>query len=744
MKKLADFSVKHPIAVILAIILITLIAIFFARDVTMTTDIKDFFPEDDPRVMTYDQVEEIYGSGEYIMVALETEEVFKQETLKNIDRLSNKFTSIQGVSSVQSLTAIEDIKGVDGGLRIEPLVDVIPEDGESLQRLKEDVLNDEMYGGFIVSKDSQATLIINEINPDYDSLVTAEEIGEIVARYDGPERIYLTGTPVLNNVLAESMQSDLKLLVPLVLMMIGVILWFVFRSLRGVLLPFASVGFSLVWTVGFMGALNKDFSPLNAVMPVILISLGTAFGIFILKRYYEELDSRSDSKVAIVTSITSVGVAVLMAGGTTAAGFASNLLSEITLIQEFGLFTGFGVLAALFISLTFIPAVISLLGEGKTRKIKEKSRLEKLLVEAIDRPKLIIGLTVVILIVSLAGLMRIEIDSNFFNFFAEDSEPRIAYDFVRDKFNGSESVEIIIEGDDLTDSEILQAVENFQGELYETGMVGKPMSIVDIISRTNQALQTGEGNYNHVPDSSNLISQYLLLIEMNDSQYLERFLTFEEDGARIQALVQDTSGAEIDRLMSKIDELGEKYFGDQPVEMTSTGIIVLIDALAEMIIEGQLSSIITALIAVFFIVYLLLRSWQGSILSVMLVGFLTVLNFGIMGWAGIKLDVVTVLISSIGIGVGVDYAIMVYSRYLEEINKGLEVRDAVLRTVETIGSAIMSNATAVITGFIILILSSFPPFRFFGILVTTLMLAAAIGSILVMPAVILQLEKIRR
>ena len=744
MKKLADFSFKHPIIVIMTIILITFVAVYFARGVTMTTDIKDFFPEDDPRVMTYDHVEEIYGSGEYIMVALETDDVFNQRTLENIDRLSREFEDLQGVSSVQSLTAIDDIKGVDGDLRIEPLVDEIPEDEESLNRLKEDVLSDEMFGGFILSRDSQATLIISEINPDYDSLVTADEIGGIVGRYDGPERIYLTGTPVLNNVLAESMQADLKFLVPLVLLMIGLILWFVFKSLRGILLPFASVGFSLVWTIGFMGVLNKNFSPINAVMPVILISLGTAFGIFILKRYYEEMDSGLDSKMAIITSITSVGVAVLMAGGTTAAGFASNLLSDITLIQEFGLFTGFGVLAALFISLTFIPAVISLLGEGKARQFKEKSKLEKVLVGAIDRPKLIIGITMIILIVSLAGLPRIEIDSNFFNFFAEDSEPRIAYDFIRDKFNGSESVEIIVEGDDVTEPQILQSMESFQQELYETGMVGRPTSLTDIISKTNVALQTEEGDNYYVPDSANLISQYLLLIEMNDSQYLERFLTFEEDGARIQALVKDTGGSEIERLMAKIDDLGEKHFGDKPVEMTSTGIIVLIDALAGMIIDGQLKSIITALIAVFFIVYLLLRSWQGSILSVLLVGFLTVLNFGIMGWAGISLDVVTVLISSIGIGVGVDYAIMVYARYLEERKKGLQVREAVVRTVETIGSAIMSNAIAVISGFIILIFSSFPPFRFFGILVTTLMLAAAAGSIFVIPAIIIQLDKIRR
>lgn len=744
MKKLADFSVKHPLIVIMTIILLTFVAVYFARDVTMTTDIKDFFPEDDPRVMTYNQVEETFGSGEYIMVALETDDLFNQRTLENIDQLSREFESLQGVSSVQSLTAIDEIKGVDGDLKIESLVAEIPDDEEGLERLKEDILSDEMYGGYIVSEDSQATLIISEISPDYDSLVTAEEIGQIVDQYNGSERIYLTGTPVLNNVLAESMQSDLKFLVPLVLVIIGLILWFVFKSLRGILLPFAAVGFSLIWTVGFMGALNKDFSPLNAVMPVILISLGTAFGIFILKRYYEELGSGLNNKMAIITSITSVGVAVLMAGVTTAAGFGSNLLSDITLIQEFGLFTGFGVLAALFISLTLIPAVISLLGEGKTRNFKEKSKPGEMLVKAIDRPKLIIGLTVIILLLSLAGLPRLEIDSNFFNFFAEDSEPRLAYDFVRDKFYGSESVEIIIEGDDLTEPEILQAMEDFQQELDETGMVGRPISLTDIISKTNQALQTEAGDNYYVPDNANLISQYLLLIEMNDSDYLERFLTFEEDRARIQALVQDTSGSEIDRLMNRIDDLGAKHFGDQAVEMTSTGIIVLIDALAEMIIEGQLSSIITALIAVFFIVYLLLRSWQGSILSVLLVGFLTVLNFGIMGWTGIKLDVVTVLISSIGIGVGVDYAIMVYSRYLEEKKKGLQVREAVIKTVETIGSAIMSNAIAVISGFVILIFSSFPPFRFFGILVTTLMLAAAVGSILVVPAVILQLEKIRR
>lgn len=743
MKKLANLAVRRPVLILIIIVFLTLLAGNFAQQVNMTTDIKDFFPEDDPRVVTYDEIEKTYGSAEYIMVALETEEIFTEKTLKNIEQLSQQFQDVAGIDSVRSLTAVDDIKGENGDLTIEPLVGEIPSGQEELENLKQTILADEMYGGFLVSDDSQAALIIGEVNPDQDSLAVAENIGEIVTDYSGPEEIYLTGTPVLNNELATAMQSDLRFMVPLVLAMIALLLWFIFRSIRGVLLPFATVALSVIWTVGFMGLLNKEFSPINAVMPVILISLGSAFGIFILKRYYEELDLGKDNENAVTGSITSVGVAVLMAGGTTAAGFASNLLSDITLIQEFGLFTGFGVLAALMISLTFIPAVLSLLallGSNEKIKTRETPRIEATLTRVLARPKLIILISTLIIILAAAGLPRIEIDSNFINFFAEDSEPRIAYDLVRDKFSGSESVEVIIEGE-VTDPDILKSIDNFQKDLYQSELVGRPTSLADIISRTNQALHDGDSSYNYVPDNPSLISQYLLLIEMNDSEYLERFLTFEEDGARIQALVRDTSNEGIAELMERIEILGDRHFEGNSVEMTSTGIIVLIDALAEMIIEGQLNSIFTALLAVFIIVYVLLRSWQGSFLSVFLVGLLTILNFGIMGWFGIELDVVTVLISSIGIGVGVDYAIMVYSRYLEETKKGLEPGAAVEKTVAKIGSAIVSNALAVVSGFVILTFSSFPPFRFFGILVTTLMLAAAAGSIFWMPAVIIQLEK---
>jgi hypothetical protein len=205
---------------------------------------------------------------------------------------------------------------------------------------------------------------------------------------------------------------------------------------------------------------------------------------------------------------------------------------------------------------------------------------------------------------------------------------------------------------------------------------------------------------------------------------------------RIQALVKDTSSEGTQELMKKIDELEEKYFAPLDLKVTTTGIIVLIDALADMIINGQIKGIAFALITVFLIVFALLRSFQGSIFSVILISLVILINFGVMGWTGIPLDIVTVLISSIGIGVGIDYSIHIFSRYLEEVKSGKNVDKAIIEAISTTGRSIINNAGAIIGGFFILVFSSFPPFRYFGLLVSLIMLAAALGALLFIPAAI--------
>jgi len=744
MHRLARFTTRFPKIVLAVIIIITLIFGYFATKVKMTTDIKDFFPKDDPKVATYNQVEDIFGGAEYIMVAVTADDIFHYETLKKIDSLTEQFSELEGIASVKSLTSIDEIKGTEWGLEISSLISELPENEEELRPLKGKILGDEMYRGFIVSEDAKAALIILELDADVDSVLLAGKVSKLIEDNEGPENLYITGTPVLNNVLADSMKGDLKKLLPIVLLIIALILYLYFRSLKGVILPFTTVLISLIWTLGLMGILDKSISPLNAVMPIILVSLGNAYGIYLLNRYEEELKFGKSSKEAVIGSITTVGIAILMAGGTTVAGFASNVFSDITLMRDFGIFTSFGVAIALLITLTLFPAVLSLIKSNKKKgRIKNNylGKITSMLANlAINKSKIIIIITLFLVILSLAGLPRLKTDSNFFNFFAEGSQAKIAYNLVKDKFTGSESIEIFIEGD-VQDPELLKAMNNFQNDLKSTGLIGEPTSIVNIIERTNKAMHENQSGFEKIPDNRDLIAQYLLLIEMSDDSYLQNFVTLDYQKARIQALVKDTSSEGTASLLAAIERYEEENFAGIKIKSTDTGIIVLIDALADMIIKGQIKGLIFALITVFIIVFLLLHSLKGSILSVLLIALVSLINFGVMGWAGIALDIVTVLISSIGVGVGIDYSIHIYSRYLEEFKAGLSVREAIVKSIETTGKSIISNAAAVISGFIILVFSSFPPFKYFGILVSLIMFVAATGAMLFIPAMLLSLEK---
>lgn len=743
---------RAPKLTLVLILALTAVFAYFVPKVGMTTDVKDFFPPSHPEVITYNEIEAKFGGAEYIMVAMTAPDIFQYQSLERLQQVTKSLQSIAGVGQVRSLTSIDNVEGSDWGIELAPLIGEIPRDPQALVELRTRVLNDPMYSGSMVSTKGDAALLVVEVKPSADPVVVADLVQKIIKDFSFADSLYVTGTPVLNQVLAGSMKADLAKLFPIVLILIALVLFLNFRSWQGVVLPFVTVLISVVWTLGLMGMLGKQLSPLNAVMPVILVSLGSAYGIYILARFNEESAKNNDRKRAIIVTMASVGSAVLMAGTTTIAGFASNATSSITLMKDFGLFTAFGVMVALVVSLTLIPAVLMIQAQfTQSSKVKNRKKaassgkkqegwLNKSLLKlgnvVVERSGLVLFLVFLVVVGAISGLPRLETDSNFFNFFDDGSQPKIAYELVKERFSGSQSVEVVVKGD-LQDPAVLKAMKAFQDDLEQTGLVGKPTSIVNLLERVNSALNDGEESYAVLPESRELIAQYLLLLEMNDEQgMVGRLLTLDYQEGRIQALVKNSSSAATAALFTSIENLVDKHFDSLKVQATPTGIIVLMNSLADLIIQGQISSLIFSVVSVFVIVRLLLKSWEGSILSILLIFLTTLINFGLMGWLGISLDIVTVLISSIGIGVGIDYSIHVYSRYGEERRNGHSVSEALRRTISLTGKAIAANAGSVVAGFLILTFSSFPPLRYFGSLVTITMLAASIGSLTMLPALI--------
>ncbi|NLJ80864.1 MAG: RND family transporter [Firmicutes bacterium] len=740
MTGLNKFIQRAPQLTIIIILGITVFFAAFLPRLELTTDVKDFFPPAHSEVAAYNEIEAKFGGAEYIMVAMTAPDIFQRQSLIQLQTITQILEQIPGVGQARSLTSVDNVEGSEWGITMAPLIEEIPADIEELSKLRSKILADPIYSGSMVSPSGDAALIILEVKPGANPVDVAASVQKAVAESSFSDQLYLTGTPVLNQVLASSMKADLAKLFPLVLFLIALILYLNFRSLPGVLLPFSTALISVIWTLGLMALLGKQLSPLNAVMPIILVSLGSAYGIYILARFQEEEKDRKGKQKALAATLGSVGLAVLMAGATTIAGFASNLTSSISLMQDFGLFTAFGIMVALTISLTLIPAVLLLQKPLEQKSAPPEGPLPSCLFKlgglVVQRRGLVLLLALAVIALAGAGLPRLKTDSNFFNFFDPDSQPKAAYELVKEKFSGSQSVEVIIKGD-LGEPAVLEAMKAFQDDLEKTGLVGKPTSVVNLLERVNSALNGGDPKFAVLPLSRELTAQYLLLLEMNDEQGLiSRFLTMDYQEGRIQALVKDASSEGTRALLEKIGVLVERHFRGLDVSVTSTGIIVLLNALADLIIQGQVYSLIFSLLSVFLIVRLLLKSWEGSVLSILLIFLTTLINFGLMGWLKIPLDIVTVLISSIGIGVGIDYSLHVYSRYREELLKNHSPEQALQRTIAFTGKAIGANAGSVVAGFLILIFSSFPPLRYFGSLVTATMAAASFGALTILPALI--------
>lgn len=762
--RIAQFITRRPLVVILITLALTAVLAVGAAKVTITTDIKQFFPQDDERVMTYNRLDEQFGGTEAIMVAIESETIFDTRVLSRLDELTKALENVRDIVTVNSVTNIAEMRLNDFGIEMASLMERVPETEAELRAFEDKVLSDDFYRGNVVSADGTAALIALQLDYEADKSAAVHEVQRIVTEFSAtggsgaegetgqPINVYLTGTPVLNEVLVTSMQEDLKRLIPIVLLIVAGVLFAYFRTVRGVLLPFLTVGLSVIWTIGLMGHLGKHLSPLSAVMPVILISLGNAYAIYIITRHTEE--KQAGNVAATQQTLRFVGVAVLMAGTTTVAGFLSNAGSSITLMREFGLFTAFGVATALLTSLTVVPAVLTLLPAPRDarpvddqRPRKRPAPLHGLLQLVADisvtRSKLVISFALALVIVAGIGVTRLTSDSNFFNFFDPSSEARLAYDVVRDKFGGSETVEVAVTGD-LKDPELLSALHEVAGLMSATGALTRPVSAVDVVRRIDAAIEGVGPDAGKIPTSANHVAQYYLLAEMDADSMLSRFVNIDYTQGRIQARTNDPSPAGVAAVTSSIDTAIAQHLPEDATA-TVTGMVVLLDALNELLVRGQIASLLLSFFMVFVIVRLLLRSWEGSSLAVGVVAVVTLANFGLMGWLGIPLDIVTVLISSIGVGVGIDFSIHIYSRYQEEVrlNQGdanvldLSIQtDALRAAITSTGRAVLTNAGGVIAGFVVLTSSSFPPLRYFGILVTFSMAMAALGALIFLPAVI--------
>jgi predicted RND superfamily exporter protein len=490
------------------------------------------------------------------------------------------------------------------------------------------------------------------------------------------------------------------------------------------------------------------------------MAVGTAYGIHILNKYYQQVlqTPDADRRQIVLDSMLEIWKPVVMTGLTTAGGFVSLVTAYMVPIRYFGVFTSVGVLAAMTISLTLIPATLMLLRPrpGKAQADASEGGEEKVLAGFTatalgrggewlhDRRKGVVAATAVILLASLVGILGISTNSSWIENIKHSSHVYVSNQVLNEKFDGTLNLFVIIEGDEadaMKSPVILTEIAGLQEHVEKLDLVGGSRSIAEYLERMNRVMNEDRPEMEVVPSSRELIAQYLLMYSMSgDPDDFDDLIDYEYQRANVWVQIKSDYTHDVGLVLDRVHDYAREHLAPRDVSVNLAGRAYTSFVWVDLLVRGQMNSIVFSVLTVFVITALMFRSLVAGLFNIIPISVAVLFNFGMMGLLGIPLDVSTALSSGIVVGVGIDYTIHFLSKYHWEYARLRDCRKAAILTSMTTGRAIFFNAFAVIAGFMVLYASNFPANRSLGGLVSFNMLTCCLAALTILPALLVTIR----
>lgn len=762
--------VNHPWVTVLAVVSITLWAIFQLRLISMDPDITDALPKKIPAKRLYDKMGEIFPSKEFIFLGIRGEDVFSPQHLEDVWILTQTLEDIPEIYTVMSPTNISVIEGTEEGMSVEDILARPPENENEIAEYKNRLFSNDLALGNLVSEDGSmlGIMILLKNTTDADDFVeTFIPLVEDLDRDTDLEYI-LAGKPVVSHYISIGMQRDMSTFFMGGLLIIFLLLLVIYRNLRGILLPLSVVIFSVLWTLGLMATLGVPMSHSTEILPILIMAIAVADSIHILTHYYAHADSGTNRKAIVLATMEDMNAPVIMTSLTTMAGFIALGTVGVESILSLGVFTAAGVLFALVVSLSFVPALLSVMNIPKRiRKNTRKSPVSTTLMVGwgnllIRNKRVFYPFLIVVLILSVWGFSRLEHRFSSTENFPPDHPVRIANELLNEHFAGTTSFQIMVEGDSIHAIKhpvILQDMDDLKELALKLEHVGDVQSLADFIKRFNKVLHNDQEEFYRIPDEAvvveypdweqrdgewveimhtdtvaghELIAQYLALYEMSGKpDDMANIVDYNYQNAKISILMDTDNQAALRSIDNRLETFIDDHFPGATVAVTGMAKLVLV--VDELIVSGQISSILFSLLLVWIITSFMFRSPIVGLFNTIPLFFALLLNFTIMGLSRIPVNLETMVTSSIAIGVGVDYAIHFVYRYRRKVTESGDFAVAVRATMEDSGIAIAFNSFVVAAGFSVIALSQFVAIMHMGVLISLTMLTAAFGALTVLP-----------
>ncbi len=735
-RKMLELILRRPLPVIFMVVAVTSFFAWQLPNLSFKTSIYDLQIEDLPETVQYDDFKKLFGSDEIIRVVIKSSNVFDPLTFRKIEQLAETAAAIEGVKRVISLAGIKKAIDVSGNWSMEKFYRVISQV--------------DLFRKNLISSDRKTTALTLVLTNDADPEAVIRSVRQMITGAPGDLVLYQTGMPLVSEALARFTEKDFFLLPPITCLLITIILFWLFRKPQYIFIPLTCVGLALVWTFGLMAYLHIPLSMLTMIVPVFLIAVGTAYCLHIVSEYLVCLKEADSPINATIKTFSNIALPTFLAVLTTIIGLGSLLINRITAIQEFAVFSCFGMISFLVIVLTFLPAALSFMplpGNRQHQSIDGQSLFGRFIDKIVDlnlnHQKIVMPLIGVVTVICLIGVFRIRVETNPVGYLKEDTPVKRNFNDIYQDLSGSFPVNVVMgkpEADYFENPEHLADIVRLQEFLGTLPGVDKIVSFADYLKLVNYVLNRFEPEYYRLPEEAfevrMLFNNYTTIL---GKDMLTWFMSPDFSKTNILLLTHISSSHKFLQLRDKTLAFANQHFS-KDLQWEVTGLGMVIAASSRKLTIGQIKSLSITMILVFGIMFILFLSSKVGFFAIIPNLFPIIINFGIMGWFGIELSMATSLIASIAIGLAVDDTIHYLVRYNREFKKDLDEKRAIRDTLHHVGRPIIFTTITICLGFSILLFSSFKPTAIFGVMMVITSLSALVGDLILLPTLMQHVE----
>lgn len=757
---IARIILRNRIFFLALLFLSTSYIIYEARNVKVSYNFSRLLPVTDSTQIDYEIFKERFSQvGNTVVLAAEDLDIFVPENYAKWKKLEDDLDTIVGIQNILSPSSAYNIVR-DDSLKKLKVVALDDDVGSNLDSLRKVYQSLPFYRGLLYNKEGDIPLMLVQIENEFlynkEIIRIVEAIKAVVLTFEEESglQVHTSGLPYIRMANTRKVAKGIFVFIGLALFVTTLILLFFLRSIRATLISMLVVIIGVCWSFGLISVLDYEISMLSSLIPTLIIVIGVPNCIFLINKYHAEYKNHRNKILALQRVIRKIGAATLMTNATTALGFAAFILTESTVLVQFGVVASINILLVFVISIIIIPIFYSFATPPKERHYEhlEKRwvvRFINFLTDTVKYYRNVVYAVMVILVgLSIYGTTRIYTTGNLSEEFKHTDPLYIDLKFLERNFGGTVPLEIVVDTrqkNGVQKQSVLKRIDRLQAALSELPELSRSLSVVDGLKFSKQAYFRGDPEFYDLPTSQerNFILSYLPKTRNSGLDLLNALVDSTGQHARISLQIADLGTDESKTLQLAIKEKVDEVFDPERYDVTITGASVIFLKGTSYLIKNLIISLLLAIVVIALVMALLFRSGSMVIVSLLPNLFPLLMTAGIMGFFGIPLKPSTILVFSIAFGISVDDTIHFLAKYRQELKaSNYNIGSSVMSALRETGVSMFYTSIVLFFGFTIFIASEFGGIVSLGILVSITLIIAMLSNLLLLPTLLLSFERL--